>query len=143
MQDHIQTLNQVFTQLEEAGLTLKESKCCFGLPRISYLGHVIDKNGLHPAPVKIEAISKARPPRNVKELRAFLGLIIYYHKFLPNLSLTRAPMYNILQQKTKWKWTEIHDETFKTSTLLVHFYPTKTLIVTEDASPYGLGAVLS
>lgn len=74
VQDHAHTLSAVFNRLEEAGLTLKASKCRFGLPRISYLGHVIDKDGLHPAPEKVEAITKAPAPRNVKELRDYVRI---------------------------------------------------------------------
>lgn len=150
VEDHAHTLSCVFEKLDEAGLTLKQSKCRFGLQRISYFRHIIDKEGLHPAPKKIEAIAKAPSPKNVKELRAFLGLVNYYHKFLPNLSSVLSPLYQLLQQNIKWKWTTTHTETFEkvkellqSSTLLVHFDPEKDLLITADASPYGLGAVLS
>ena len=57
------------------GIRLKKAKCKFMEDSVVYLGHIIDSEGLHTGPTEIEAITKAPRPRNVKELRAFLGLI--------------------------------------------------------------------
>ena len=53
---------------------------------VSYLGHKIDAEGLHPLPDKLQAVKAAPTPRNVSELKSYLGLLTYYGKFLPNLS---------------------------------------------------------
>ena len=148
--EHLETQHTVFNKLREAGLTLKKSKCHFGLKSVSYLGHVIDEYGLHPSTEKVKDILDALTPSNTKELRAFLGLTNYYQKFSPNLSCLLCPLCRLLQEDTPWIWTKIHEVTFKKtkelfhfSNLLVHFDPEKPIIVTADASPYGLGAVLS
>jgi hypothetical protein len=60
--------------------------CIFTVPSVEYLGHIIDKNSLHPSPSKVQAIKQVPQPTNVTELKSFLGLVNYYHKFLPNLS---------------------------------------------------------
>lgn len=86
--DHLQNLKAVFTQLQETGMKLNPDKCEFLKTSLEYLGHRIDKEGLHPVDSKVEAISKAPYPRNVEELCSFIGLITYYAKFLPNI----APM---------------------------------------------------
>ena len=65
-----------------AGLKLNRAKCIFMAPSVEYLGHVIDKNGLHPTREKVKAIEEARSPTSVTELRVFLGLLNYYSKFL-------------------------------------------------------------
>ena len=62
-------------------MQLKQSKCFTGKSSVEYLGHIIDKDGLHPAPEKVRAIQLAPEPRNITELRAFLGLLNYYSKF--------------------------------------------------------------
>ena len=65
--EHLETQHTVFNKLREAGLTLKKSKCHFGLKSVSYLGHVIDEHGLHPSPEKVKDISDAPTPSNTKE----------------------------------------------------------------------------
>ena len=118
-------------------------------PSIEYLGHVIDSTGLHPTKAKVKVITEAPVPKNVAELRSFLGLINYYGKFLPNLSSTLAPLYKLLQQNTQWQWKDSQMITFnaakdalQSSTLLVHYDGSKPLTLACDASPYGVGAVL-
>ena len=97
-------------------------------PSVEYLGHVIDAAGLHPTKAKVKAITEAPDPKNVAELRSFLGLINYYGKFLPNLSSTLAPMYKLLQQHTQWHLGDAQATAFKaakgalqSSILLVHY----------------------
>ena len=99
--DHLHNLAKVLDRLEKAGLTLKKSKCVFAVPSIEYLGHVIDAQGLYPSPSKTEAIRNAPIPTSVTELKSFLGLLNYYHKFLPNLSTTLAPLYQLLRKDSK------------------------------------------
>ena len=83
-QNHLKNLELVLQRLELAGLTLKKSKCVTA-ESVEYLGHVIDKNGLHPSPSKVQTIKQVLPPTNVTELKSFLGLVNYYHMFLSNL----------------------------------------------------------
>ena len=63
---------------------------------IEYLGHKLDNEGIHHNGRKCEAVQKAPRPTHVGELRSFLGIMNYYHKFLKNLSRTLAPIYNLL-----------------------------------------------
>uniref|UniRef100_A0A1X7VEW4 Reverse transcriptase domain-containing protein n=1 Tax=Amphimedon queenslandica TaxID=400682 RepID=A0A1X7VEW4_AMPQE len=65
---------------------------------VQYLGHVIDAHGLHPAKAKIRAIKEAPAPFNVFELKSFLGLLTYYHKFLPDIATTLAPLHSLLHK---------------------------------------------
>jgi len=86
--EHIETLDKVLSRLEDAGLRLKRNKCVFMAESVDYLGHRIDQEGLHPTEEKLEAVRDAPKPRNVTELRSYLGLLTYYSKFLPNLAST-------------------------------------------------------
>ena len=100
-EDHLRTQDMVLTRLETQGLRVRRSKCAFLVPSVEYLGHKISEKGLEPLQDKVEAIMDTPPPRDVAQLRSFLGLINYYGKFLPNLSSTLAPLYRLLQAKTK------------------------------------------
>ncbi|PIK41134.1 hypothetical protein BSL78_22016 [Apostichopus japonicus] len=90
-EEHLMILDKVLSKLENAGLRLRKEKCSFMTPSVHYLGHVIDEKGLHPMPEKVKAIKEAPAPRNVTELKSYLGLLTYYGKFLPSLSKTLAP----------------------------------------------------
>ncbi len=84
------------------------------------------------------------------ELRSFIGLVNYYTKFLPDLAMTLAPLYSLLQRKSRWAWGRAQDQAFSrvkelllSSDVLVHFDSSLSLILACDASLYGVGAVLS
>ena len=142
-------LDAVLTRLENAGPRLKRQKC-FLLQSVDTMGHQTDARGLHPLPEKLQAIQEAPPPKNVLQLKSYLGLLGYYSKFLPNLSSTLFPLYRLLRHSTPWCWTKKEPEAFYASKqlissapLLVHFDPELEIILAFDASAYGLGAVLA
>ncbi len=84
--EHLKILSEVLNRLEQAGLKVNKNKCNFLAPSVTYLGHRIDQFGLHPIAEKVTAIQQAPEPRNVSELKAYLGLLTYYSKFLPNMA---------------------------------------------------------
>ena len=149
-EEHIHNLEAVLSCLEKAGLRLKLKKCQFMLPAVEYLGHQITAQGLQPTDEKVQAIKKAPAPTSVSQLKSFLGLINYYGKFLPNLSSILAPIYRLLQKHTTWTWGPQQEKAFQdakasitSECILVHYDPKKELVLACDASPYGIGAVLS
>ena len=79
--------------------------------KVEYLGHRIDSEGLHTMASKVEAISMAPQPRNMQELRSFLGLLHYYGKFLPGLTSV-ASFESPAQSWTEWTWTKKCTEAF-------------------------------
>ena len=81
-EEHVSNLKEVLSRLQQAGLRLRKDKCEFMVSSVKYLGHIIDANGLHPAPDKLKAVKNAPAPQNVTELKAYLGLLTYYSKFL-------------------------------------------------------------
>ena len=120
------------------------------MSEVIYLGHRIDKEGLHPTEAKIAAILKAPAPKNLTELRAFLGLLNYYGKFLPNLSTMLAPLHKLLKSNTKWFWKAEQAQAFQEAKnliqsprVLVHYDSSRPLVLSCDTSPYGVGAILS
>lgn len=147
---HLDTLHKVFSRLQQYGLKVKREKCSFFAKEVVYLGHVISKDGVRTCQDKVEAILKTRRPENVSELRAFLGMVNYYSKFVQNVSTILAPLYNLLKANVKFRWTTDCSEAFEKikeqlagSDVLVHYSPQLPLILTTDASTVGVGAVLA
>ncbi len=101
-EEHLQSLARVLDRWQEAGLRLKWSKCTFMEKEAMFLGHKVDETGLHLAPEKVTAIQNSPSPKNVTELKAYLGLLIYYNKFLSNLSTVLAPLHKLLRKDAKW-----------------------------------------
>ena len=98
----------------------------------------------------MEAITRALSPKNVTELRSFLGMVNYYGKFLHNLSTQLHPLHALLKHGTKWHWSDECDRAFKQvkrklseAPVLMHYNPELPIRLAGDASNYGIGAVLS
>ena len=149
-EQHLANLEQVLHRLNEYGLRARKEKCEFFKESVAYCGHIIDSQGLHKSPDKIEAVVRAPAPQKVTQLRSFLGLVNYYHKFLPNLATVIHPLNNLLRTGVEWKWTAECQNAFKeckklitSEEVLAHFDPKLPLRLACDASPYGIGAVLS
>ena len=143
---HLQTLEEVLKRLERTGLKAKMNKSQFMESSVSYLGHRIDAEGLHPLPDKVQAIVDALDPQNVQELKSYLGLLSYYGKF----SSVLAPLYRLLRKDYWWRWSAVKRAAFKSSKelltsskLLVHYDLHLDLVLACDASAYGVGAVLA
>lgn len=149
-QAHLRNLEATLKRLEDYGLKVRKDKCEFFRQSVEYLGHVIDSKGLHKAPSKVKAIVEAPSPTNVSQLRSFLGLLTYYAKFVSNLANRLKPLHELLNKSTKWNWTEKCEKAFKDvklalikSEALAHFDPKLPIQLACDASPYGVGAVVS
>ena len=97
-------LNEVLSRLDRAGLRVRRGKCAFMRSTVTYLGHKIDADGLHPVPDRVTAIQEAPTPKSVSQLRSFLGMLSYYSKILPSLSTILQPLYHLLKKDVKWKW---------------------------------------
>jgi hypothetical protein len=148
--EHLENLDRALERIAAHGLKLKRAKCEFMRSSLNYLGHKIDKDGLHTDDEKVSAIRNAPAPTNTKELRSVLGLINYYNRFIPNSATLLQPMNKLLRKGVKWRWEpESQDaldkvkEIISSSEVLVHYSTTKPLVLATDASAHGIGAVLS
>ena len=107
-EEHLQHIKTVFEKLCHAKLSMKLSKCHFFAKEIQYLGHILGMEGIRPVPAKTEAIKAMHPPVNPKQVRAFLGLVGYYRKFIKNFARIAKPLTVLTRMDVKFKWKETH-----------------------------------
>jgi hypothetical protein len=139
----------VLRRLKKHGAQVKLDKCQFLQESVEYLGYRIDAEGLHTTSSKLEAIVRAPRPTNIQELRAFLGLLNYYGRFIRDRATITQPLNNPLRKDTPWKWTENCSKAFQeakdalvSSTCVTHYDPLLPLRLAADASAYRVGAVI-
>lgn len=147
---HWRRVEAVLQRLQDAGLMLQKSKCSFFQKQVEYLGYVIDGDGIHKNPEKVKAILEAKAPENPKQLKSFLGIINFYRSFIPRASAVLEPLHSLLRKDVAWEWNPSHQEAFdaikrelSSSRVLAHYDPRLELVLTVDAAPGGLGAVLA
>lgn len=149
-EEHDGRLRQVLKKLQELGLRLNIKKCVFAANSITFLGHMIDADGLHPSPAKVKEIREKPAPTNRETLRAFLGLYNFYEKFLPDKSTVLEPLYRLLELKRPWIWGDKEQSAFNeakrllsSDLTLVGYDLNKELLLICDSSEYGLGAIIA
>ncbi|GJW60589.1 putative reverse transcriptase domain-containing protein [Tanacetum coccineum] len=148
-EEHVEHLRLVLGLLKKEKLYAKFSKCEFWLREVQFLGHVINGNGIHVDPSKIEVVKNWKAPRTSTEVRSFLGLAGYYRRFIENFSKI-AKSLTILTQKCKtFDWGEEQELAFQTLKDKLCNAPVLALpdgpedfVVYCDASGIGLGCVL-
>ena len=104
--EHLKHLRIVLEWLRNNSMLVKPNKCEFGLQEVEFLGHKISSKGVAPLPNKVKAISQFPTLQTVKQLQEFLGMIAFYHRFLPGIAQVLAPLTDLLQGKPKvLQWT--------------------------------------
>lgn len=143
-------LRNVFDRLKEFNVRVNEEKCIFFTEELGYLGFNINSEGVTPSKESIQAVLNAPEPKNKTELSSYLGMLNFYHKHIPNLSGELTCLYNLIRKNENWEWKQEHKEVFEKSkkllvdiNTLVHYDPRKPIVIACDASPYGVGAVMS
>lgn len=148
--EHLRLLEVVFDRLRQAGLIISLQKCHFCKPELRYLGYLVDKKGLRPDPEKVEAIVNIPPPKNINEVRRFVGTASWYRRFVPEFSSVLAPILNLTKKNVKFNWTPDCQKSFiflkeclVTAPILTAPDFERMFYLQTDASNYGLGAVLT
>ncbi|KAH9770474.1 hypothetical protein KPL71_012393 [Citrus sinensis] len=146
---HLEHVRVVLQILQNQQFFFKRSKCSFGQTKIEYLGHFISKKGVQVDDKKIAAMRNWPRPRNVTELRGFLGLTGYYRKFVKNYGTIAAPLTQLLK-KGQFNWGENAEEAFEALKTAMTTTPVLAIpnfneifVIETDASDAGIGAVLS
>jgi len=103
---HLELLRETFRRLRDARLRLNSEKCRFCVDRLTYLGHVIDRERIRTDPGKIQAVANWSEPQSVKHIRQFVGMASWYRRFIPNFSTIAAPLTQLTKKNARWKWGE-------------------------------------
>ncbi|GJW36900.1 putative reverse transcriptase domain-containing protein [Tanacetum coccineum] len=147
--EHEGHLRQILKLLKKEELYAKFSKCEFWIPRVQFLGHVIDCQGIHVDPAKIESIKDWASPKTPTEIRQFLGLAGYYRRFIEGFSKIAKTMTKLTQKGVKFDWGDKQEAAFQllkqklcSAPILALPEGSKDFIAYCDASKKGLGAVL-
>ena len=141
----------MLNRFQENGVIINPTKCQFGVTQLNFLGHIVNSQGICPLPEKVQAIQDFPQPKNQRKLREFLGLINFYHRFIPHCAQLQ-PLHKLLTPKNKQKdihWTDETSQAFTTvkqsliqATLLVHPKPDTLTNIISDASDNAVGAML-
>ncbi|GKD20765.1 putative reverse transcriptase domain-containing protein, partial [Tanacetum coccineum] len=147
--EHERHLKQILELLKKEELYAKFSKCDFFLSKVKFLGHVIDREVIHVDPTKIESIRDCASPKNLIEIRQFLGLAGYYRRFIEGFSKIAKPMTNVTQKSVKFDWDDKEEAASQTlkqklcsAPILALPERSENFVVYCDASHKELGAVL-
>ena len=161
--DHLIKLRQVLDRLKQAGLRINCTKSIFASDEIEYLGYILTCDGIKPQEEKVKAILAIAPPKSVKNLRTFLGMVQYYRDLWSQRSHLLAPLTDLIGEcghtkttkrhgttKKPWYWTNEHQVAFeKVKEMLARqvmlAYPTygELFEIYTDASSLQLGAVIT
>ncbi|CAC5365554.1 unnamed protein product [Mytilus coruscus] len=149
-EEHITRLQEVFDRFQLGGLKIAPKKCFIFQKKVSFLGHVVNAEGISPDPIKIEAVQSWPMPTNVKDVRSFLGTCSYYRKFIKDFSKIARPLHRLTDKNVIFKWNAECETAFNilkkalmTSPILTYPCIDKEFILDTDASGTGVGAVLS
>ena len=152
--EHAKHLHLVFKRLSDYGIRINISKCILGVKELSFLGYLVNEQGIRPMPERVEPILKFERPKTIKDLRKYLGLLNYYRRNIPQAAHVQTLLSNYLKgsrksDKIQIAWTEESIKAFEDSkqqladaTLLYHPAPDAQLALYVDASDFALGAAL-
>ena len=142
--------NRAFKIIRDNNLYLKASKCEFEKDRMGFLGYIISHEGISTDPEKVRSIKEFPMPKDVHEVRSFLGLAGYYRKFVPKFSELSLPLTKLLRKDQVWTWAEEQTSSFNNiierlcnSPILAHFNPKFPITIQADASHFGYGVIVS
>ncbi|GKE37902.1 putative reverse transcriptase domain-containing protein, partial [Tanacetum coccineum] len=148
-QEYEEHLKLILELLKKEELYAKFSKCEFWIPKVQFLGHVIDSEGIYVDPAKIKSIKDWASSKSPTEIHQFLGLAGYYRRFIEGFSKIAKPMTKLTQKKVKFEWGDKQEAAFQllkqklcSAPILALPEGSKDFIVYYDASIKGLGAVL-
>lgn len=148
--EHIQHVKEVLERLRKTGLFAKGEKCEFHCTSVEFLGFIVYPGGVKMDPRKVQDITAWPTPKNLHELRSFLGFANFYRRFIKDYSAVVHPLTSLTKNDTPYIWGTAQEmafdklkAAFTSATLLRHFEPEREIILETDASDYALAGILS
>ncbi|XP_070155191.1 uncharacterized protein [Polyergus mexicanus] len=149
-EEHLVWLKRVLDRIKEAGLTINPEKSKFCRSQVKYLGFLVQQEGLKVDPDKTEPIVEYPPPKNIKQLRRFIGMASWYRRFIPQCATKLEPLTRLLRKNYSWEWGDDQKLAFEAVKSCITSPPTLScpkfelpFVLQTDASSVGLGAVLT
>ncbi|KAL7070427.1 hypothetical protein ACQ4LE_010332 [Meloidogyne hapla] len=150
MEKHIETIFELFSQIQRFGLKIHLEKCSFLKKEIKFIGHIVNSSGIRPDPARTEAIRQMPAPTDITSLRSFLGAINYYGRFIKSMREIREPLDKLTRKDIAWEWSSEQETAFAkakqiltSDLLLTHYDPKLPIVVAADASKNGIGSTIS
>ena len=152
-EEHKNHLRLVLQRFNEYGILINPTKYMLGVHGLHFLGHHVTQHGVSPLPEQVQTIRDFPQPRTLRQLREFLGLVNFYHRFIPQCATILTPLNSLLKStptnSCTVQWTPAATTTFQeikntlaNATLLVHPKPDSPVNIMTDASNVAIGAVL-
>ena len=143
-EQHVKDLTELFKRLESNGLVVNRRKCVFGVKSIEFLGHQVSASGIAPLEAKVGAVRNFPQPTTVKQLQRFLGMLNFYHRFVPHVAEILVPLHEALTGRKRFtalQWTPGMESAFieaknalADATLFRHPCENASTALTVDAS---------
>ena len=150
-EEHQQHLREILKRFQHYGVVINPSKCRIGVAELEFLGHKVSQDGIQPLPERVEALQHFPVPRTKTKLREFLGLVNFYHRFIPNCARILQPLNSMLSKGTanELQWSTDATAAFTSAkaslakaAMLFHPKLDAPTCVISDASDSAVGAVL-
>ena len=152
-EEHLLHLRQVLQRLNDHGIIINPAKCIFGASELDFLGHRVTSRGICPLDDKVQVIRNFPQPTSIRKLREFLGMVNFYHRFIPHCASLLTPLNRLLQASGNSPRTFVWDAPASSSftaikdalaeaALLAHPKPHAPTCIMADASDHAVGAVL-
>lgn len=150
LEQHLKDLEQVFERIHQAGLKVSYAKCKLAQEEILVLGHHISKKGIRPNESKVQAISQMKPPTTIKGVKSFMGALMFFQRFIPDMASIAEPLWGLCRKRVAFVWGKAQQEAFEKLKEKLTKAPILRLpqwelpfTIETDASGTGLGALLT
>ncbi|XP_065064039.1 uncharacterized protein K02A2.6-like [Rhopilema esculentum] len=143
-------LDTLFKALHARNLKINPKKCVFGTTKLTFAGYCLTDKGIHPDKSKVDAVNNAKVPTNATEVRSFLGLVNFCSHFIKDYATLTEPLRKLTRKETTFAWNKEQQASFTklkesltNASTMAYYQPHADTEVIVDASPVGLGAILT